>query len=173
QIPLDDLAAKPTHLKVLENWMRSYEPEKLFDQTGRLIPELRALAPKGTRRMSATPVANGGVLRKPLDMPDFRSSAVEVKKPGGTQASNVFVLGNFLREVMRQTRHNFRVFGPDETQSNQLQAIYEVAKKVWMGEYFPEDADGGELAQEGRVMEMLSEHTVEGGLEGYTLSGRA
>ena len=105
-------------------------------------------------------------------MPDFRSSAVEVKKPGGTQASNVFVLGNFLREVMRQNRHNFRVFGPDETQSNQLQAIYEVAKKVWMGEYFPEDADGGELAQEGRVMEMLSEHTVEGWLEGYTLSGR-
>ena len=172
QIPLDNLAAKPAHLKVLENWMRSYKPEKLFDQTGRLIPELRALAPKGTRRMSANPVANGGLLRKPLDMPDFRSSAVEVKKSGGTQASSVFVLGNFLREVMRQNRHNFRVFGPDETQSNQLQAIYEVAKKVWMGEYFPEDADGGELAQEGRVMEMLSEHTVEGWLEGYTLSGR-
>jgi xylulose-5-phosphate/fructose-6-phosphate phosphoketolase len=172
QIPLDGLAAKPEHLKLLEHWMRSYKPEQLFDQTGRLIPELRALAPKGTRRMSANPVANGGLLRKPLDMPDFRSSAVEVEKPGGTQASNVFVLGNFLREVMRQNRHNFRVFGPDETQSNQLQAIYEVAKKVWMGEYFPEDADGGELAQEGRVMEMLSEHTVEGWLEGYTLSGR-
>jgi xylulose-5-phosphate/fructose-6-phosphate phosphoketolase len=172
QIPLDDLAGKPEHLKLLEHWMRSYKPEQLFDQTGRLIPELRALAPKGTRRMSANPVANGGLLRKPLDMPDFRSSAVEVEKPGGTQASNVFVLGNFLREVMRQNRHNFRVFGPDETQSNQLQAIYEVAKKVWMGEYFPEDADGGELAQEGRVMEMLSEHTVEGWLEGYTLSGR-
>jgi xylulose-5-phosphate/fructose-6-phosphate phosphoketolase len=172
QIPLDGLAAKPEHLKLLEHWMRSYKPEQLFDQTGRLIPELRALAPKGTRRMSANPVANGGLLRKPLDMPDFRSSAVEVEKLGGTQASNVFVLGNFLREVMRQNRHNFRVFGPDETQSNQLQAIYEVAKKVWMGEYFPEDADGGELAQEGRVMEMLSEHTVEGWLEGYTLSGR-
>ncbi len=118
--------------------------------------------------MSANPVANGGLLRKPLDMPDFRSAAVEVKKPGATLAGSVPTLGNFLREVMRQNMQNFRVFGPDETQSNQLQAIYEVAKKVWLGEYFPEDADGGELAPDGRVMEMLSEHTVEGWLEGYS-----
>ena len=141
-------------------------------RTGRLIPELKALAPKGHRRMSANPVANGGLLRKPLDMPDFRNSAVEVKKPGATLAGNVPTLGNFLREVMRQNMQNFRVFGPDETQSNQLQAIYEVGKKVWLGEYFPEDADGGELAPNGRVMEMLSEHTVEGWLEGYILTGR-
>ena len=122
--------------------------------------------------MSANPIANGGLLRKPLDMPDFRSSAVEVKKPGATLAGNVPTLGNFLREVMRLNMDRFRVFGPDETQSNRLEAIYEVAKKVWLGEYFPEDADGGELAPNGRVMEMLSEHTVEGWLEGYILSGR-
>ena len=171
QVPLDT-AGNPHHLKVLETWMRGYQPEKLFDQEGRLLPELRALAPKGTRRMSANPVANGGLLRKPLEMPDFRSAAVDVKKPGATLAGSVATLGNFLREVMRKNMKNFRVFGPDETQSNQLQAIYEVAKKSWLGEYFPEDNDGGELAPDGRVMEMLSEHTVEGWLEGYLLTGR-
>ena len=112
--------------------------------------------------MSANPVANGGLLRKPLDMPDFRNFAVEVKKPGATLAGNVPTMGNFLREVMRANMKNFRIFGPDETQSNRLDAIYDVGKKVWLGEYFPEDADGGELAPDGRVMEMLSEHTVEG-----------
>jgi xylulose-5-phosphate/fructose-6-phosphate phosphoketolase len=122
--------------------------------------------------MSANPIANGGLVRKPLDMPDFRDSAVEVKKPGATLAGNVPTLGNFLREVMRVDMDRFRVFGPDETQSNRLEAIYEVAKKVWMAEYFPEDSDGGELAPNGRVMEILSEHTVEGWLEGYILSGR-
>jgi len=172
QIPIADITTNPSHLKVLEGWMRSYRPEELFDQTGRLIPELQALAPKGPRRMSANPVANGGLLRKPLDMPDFRSSGVAVKKPGATLAGNVPTLGNFLREVMRLNMDRFRVFGPDETQSNRLEAIYEVGKKVWLGEYFPEDADGGELAPNGRVMEMLSEHTVEGWLEGYILSGR-
>jgi len=171
QVPLDT-AGNPHHLKVLETWMRGYHPEKLFDQEGRLLPELQALAPKGTRRMSANPVANGGLLRKPLEMPDFRSDAVDVKKPGATLAGSVPTLGNFLREVMRKNMKNFRVFGPDETQSNQLQAIYEVAKKAWLGEYFPEDDDGGELAPDGRVMEMLSEHTVEGWLEGYLLTGR-
>lgn len=172
QIPLTDIATNPSHLKLLENWMRGYEPEKLFDQAGRLIPELKALAPKGARRMSANPVANGGLVRKPLEMPDFRDAAVEVKKPGATLAGNVPTLGKFLREVMRHNMQNFRVFGPDETQSNRLEALYEVGKKVWLGEYFPEDADGGELAPNGRVMEMLSEHTVEGWLEGYVLSGR-
>ncbi|HTR22398.1 MAG TPA: phosphoketolase family protein, partial [Terriglobales bacterium] len=172
QIPITDIATNPGHLKVLETWMRSYKPEELFDESGRLIPELKALAPKGNRRMSANPVANGGLLRKPLEMPDFRDCAVEVKKPGASLAGNVPTLGNLLREVMRRNMDRFRVFGPDETQSNRLEAIYEVAKKVWMAESFPEDADGGELAPDGRVMEMLSEHTVEGWLEGYILSGR-
>jgi xylulose-5-phosphate/fructose-6-phosphate phosphoketolase len=171
QIPLTDIA-NPGHLKVLETWMRNYKPEELFDEQGRLIPELKALAPKGPRRMSANPVANGGLLRQPLDMPDFRNFAVEVKKPGATLAGNVPTLGHFLREVMRLNMHNFRVVGPDETQSNRLEALYDVAKKVWLGDYFTEDADGGELAPNGRVMEMLSEHTVEGWLEGYILSGR-
>ena len=172
QIPLADVATNPGHLGVLETWMRKYKPEELFDDQGRLIPELKALAPKGPRRMSANPVANGGLLRRPLSMPDFRNSRVDVKKPGATLAGNVPTLGTFLREVMRQNMDNFRVVGPDETQSNKLEALYEVGKKVWLGEYFPEDADGGELAPNGRVMEMLSEHTVEGWLEGYILSGR-
>jgi len=172
QIPLTEVATNPSQLKVLENWMRSYKPEELFDEDGRLIPELKALAPKGPRRMSANPIANGGLLRKPLEMPDFRNFAVEVKKPGATLAGNVPTMGNFLREVMRANMKNFRIFGPDETQSNRLDAIYDVGKKVWLGEYFPEDADGGQLAPDGRVMEMLSEHTVEGWLEGYLLTGR-
>ncbi len=172
QIPLTDIASDASQLKLLESWMRSYKPEELFDEHGRLIPELRAIAPKGRRRMSANPIANGGLLRKPLSMPDFRNSAVEVQKLGATLAGNVPTLGNFLRDVMRQNMQNFRVFGPDETQSNRLQALYDVTKKVWLAEYFPEDTDGGELAPDGRVMEMLSEHTVEGWLEGYILSGR-
>ena len=172
QIPITDVATNPRHLKLLESWLRGYKPEELFDESGRLVPELKTLAPKGNRRMSANPIANGGLVRKPLDMPDFRSFGVEVKKPGATLAGNVPTLGNFLREVMRLNMDRFRVFGPDETQSNRLEAIYEVGKKVWLGEYFPEDADGGELAPNGRVMEILSEHTVEGWLEGYLLSGR-
>ena len=172
QIPITDVATNPRHLKLLESWLRGYKPEELFDESGRLVPELKTLAPTGNRRMSANPIANGGLVRKPLDMPDFRSFGVEVKKPGATLAGNVPTLGNFLREVMRLNMDRFRVFGPDETQSNKLEAIYEVVKKVWMGEYFPEDADGGELAPNGRVMEILSEHTVEGWLEGYLLSGR-
>jgi xylulose-5-phosphate/fructose-6-phosphate phosphoketolase len=123
QIPLTDVATNPGQLKVLENWMRSYKPEELFDANGRLILELKALAPKGLRRMSANPIANGGLVRKPLDMPDFRNCAVEVKKPGATLAGNVPTLGNFLREVMRANMTNFRIFGPDETQSNRLEAI--------------------------------------------------
>jgi len=172
QIPIGDIATNPAHLKVVETWMRGYKPEELFAKEGQLIAELKALAPKGHRRMSANPVANGGLLRKALDLPDFRNSAVVVDKSGATLAGNVPTLGNFLREVMRLNMSNFRVFGPDETQSNRLEALYEVGKKVWLGEYFPEDADGGELAPKGRVMEMLSEHTVEGWLEGYILSGR-
>ena len=139
--------------------MRGYRPEELFDGGGRLVPELKALAPTGNRRMSANPVANGGLLRKPLSMPDFRKSAVEVRKTGATLAGNVPVLGNFLREVMRLNMQNFRVFGPDETQSNRLQALYDVTKKVWLGEYFPEDADGGNLAQSGRGSRRCSAST--------------
>ena len=172
QIPLADVATNPAHLKLLEQWLRSYKPDELFDKNGKFSPELKALAPKGRRRMSANPVANGGLLRKALDLPDFRSSAVEVEKPGATLAGNVPTLGNFLREVVRNNRSSFRVFGPDETQSNRLEAIYEAGEKVWLGEYFQEDADGGHLVPNGRVMEMLSEHTVEGWLEGYILSGR-
>jgi xylulose-5-phosphate/fructose-6-phosphate phosphoketolase len=172
QIPIADVSTNPNHLKVLESWMRAYKPEELFDREGRLIAELKSSAPTGNRRMSANPVANGGLLRKPLDMPDFRNFAVDVKNPGASLAGNVPTLGNFLREIMRVNMDRFRLFGPDETQSNRLEAVYEVAKKVWLGEYFPEDADGGELAPNGRVMEMLSEHTVEGWLEGYILSGR-
>ena len=172
QIPITDIATNPGHLKLLESWMRSYKPEELFDDEGKLVAELKALAPKGNRRMSANPIANGGLIRRGLDMPDFRDSAIEVSKPGTIQSGNVPRLGPFLREVMRLNMDRFRVFGPDETQSNRLEAIYEVAKKAWMGEYFPEDADGGELALDGRVMEILSEHTIEGWLEGYILSGR-
>ena len=172
QIPITDVATNPAHLKVVEEWMRGYKPEELFDEQGRLAPELKELAPKGRRRMSANPVANGGLLRKPLDMPDFRDSAVDVTNPGATLAGNVPTMGNFLREVMKKNMTNFRIVGPDETQSNRLEAIYEVGKKVWLGEYFPEDADGGNLVTKGRVMEMLSEHTIEGWLEGYLLTGR-
>ena len=172
QIPLADIASNPSHLALLENWMRGYKPQEHFDDHGQLVPELRALAPRGSRRMSANPVANGGLLRRPLEMPDFRMCAVKVDKPGATLAGNVPTLGEFLREVMRRNMTNFRVFGPDETQSNRLQALYDVTKKAWMGEYFPEDLDCGELSPHGRVMEMLSEHTVEGWLEGYVLSGR-
>jgi xylulose-5-phosphate/fructose-6-phosphate phosphoketolase len=172
QIPLPDVHSNAAQLQLLEKWLRSYEPEKHFDQMGRLIPELRALPPKGNRRMSANPVANGGLLRKPLDMPDFRTLGVEVKKPGTTQVGNAGFLGALTREVMRLNKDNFRLFGPDESQSNRLDAVYEVTEKAWLGEYFPEDADGGHLAPDGRVMEMLSEHTLEGWLEGYILSGR-
>jgi xylulose-5-phosphate/fructose-6-phosphate phosphoketolase len=172
QVPIIGIATNPGLLTILENWMRSYRPEELFDENGRLIPELKALAPVGIRRMSANPIANGGLVRRPLDMPDFRASGIEVTKPSATLTGNVPALGPFLRDVVRLNMDRFRVFGPDETQSNRLEAIYEAGKKVWMAEYFPEDADGGELAPNGRVMEMLSEHTVEGWLEGYLLSGR-
>jgi xylulose-5-phosphate/fructose-6-phosphate phosphoketolase len=172
QIPLPDVHTSPAHLQLLEKWLRSYEPEKLFDQAGRLIPQLRALPPEGIRRMSANPVANGGLLRKPLDMPDFRTLGIEIKQPGTTQIGNAGFLGILIREIMRRNKDNFRLFGPDETESNKLDAAYEVTGKAWLADYLPEDEDGGHLAPDGRVMEMLSEHTLEGWLEGYILSGR-
>ena len=172
QVPLSGVRENPAHLKQLEDWMRSYRPQELFDRKGRLIPELKALAPTGTRRMSANPHANGGLLRKALCLPDFRDYAIQVERPGQTAAENTRPLGRFLRDIMRQNPRNFRVFGPDENSSNKLDAIYEVSKKLWLAEYRPEDADGGELSADGRVLEMLSEHTLEGWLEGYLLTGR-
>jgi xylulose-5-phosphate/fructose-6-phosphate phosphoketolase len=172
QVPLSGLHDNPAHLKQLEGWLRSYKPEELFDEKGRLVPELKALAPKGARRMGVNPHANGGLLRKPLRMPDFRSYGVKVEAPGKATAENTRPLGAFLRDVMRENMTNFRVFGPDENTSNKLDAVYEVSKKLWLAEIRPEDADGGQLAPDGRVMEMLSEHTLEGWLEGYLLTGR-
>jgi xylulose-5-phosphate/fructose-6-phosphate phosphoketolase len=172
QVPLAGVHENPAHLKQLEDWLRSYRPEELFDETGRLVPELKALAPKGTRRMSANHHVNGGLVRKALRMPDFRDYAVNVDKPGQAAAENTRPLGRFLRDITRQNMTNFRVFGPDETTSNKLDAIYEVSKKLWLADYLPEDGDGGELAPDGRVLEMLSEHTLEGWYEGYILSGR-
>jgi len=172
QVPIADVPANAEHLKILEKWLRSYRPEELFSETGALAAELKALAPTGNRRISANPHANGGLLRVPLRMPDFRQYAVEVARPGRDQKSNTYIAGEFLRDVMRANMNNFRVFGPDETASNRLQAIYEASKKTWLGEYLPEDQNGGELARNGRVMEMLSEHTLEGWLEGYLLTGR-
>ena len=172
QVPLGGLHDNPAHLTQLEEWMRSYKPEDLFDENGTLRPELKALAPKGERRMSANPVANGGLIRKALRMPDFREYVTDVPKPAQQRVENTRPLGQFLRDIMDRNPHNFRVFGPDENTSNKLDAIYEVSKKLWLADYLPEDLDGGELAPDGRVLEMLSEHTLEGWYEGYVLSGR-
>jgi xylulose-5-phosphate/fructose-6-phosphate phosphoketolase len=172
QVPLPGVRGNPTHLKQLENWLHSYRPEELFDESGRLVPALKELAPTGTRRMSANPHANGGLLRRALRLPDFRDYAVPVENFGRAAAENTRPLSRFLRDVMRKNPTNFRVFGPDETTSNKLDAIYEASKKLWLADYLPEDADGGELSTDGRVLEMLSEHTLEGWLEGYLLTGR-
>jgi xylulose-5-phosphate/fructose-6-phosphate phosphoketolase len=171
QVPFE-VNHNPDHLAVLEKWMHSYKPEELFDEVGQLMQELKELAPVGASRMSANPITNGGLLRKPLEMPDFRQYAVSVPKHGSTTAQNTLVLGGFLRDVMQRNMSNFRVFGPDETASNRLSAIYEVTQKVWMETILPEDSDGSQLSRDGRVMEMLSEHTLEGWLEGYLLTGR-
>ena len=172
QVPLPDVKKNPDQLAVLEKWMRSEKPEELFDAAGKLLPALKELAPTGARRMSANPHANGGILKRALRLPDFRSYAFGLAQPGKSEAENTRPLGVFLRDVMKMNMNNFRVFGPDENTSNKLDAIYQVSKKFWIAEYFPEDADGTELAPDGRVMEMLSEHTMEGMLEGYTLTGR-
>ncbi|KAK9452524.1 XFP N-terminal domain-containing protein [Dipodascopsis uninucleata] len=172
QIPITDVATNPDHLKILEKWMRSYQPEAAFDENGKLIPELRELAPTGNARMSANPVANGGLVSKALNMPDFRDYKLEVRRPGVTDGPSMVCMSKFLKDIVAENMTNFRVFGPDETESNKLAEIYKAGKKVWLGEYFDEDADGGNLAFAGRVMEMLSEHTCEGWLEGYILTGR-
>jgi xylulose-5-phosphate/fructose-6-phosphate phosphoketolase len=172
QVPLPNVRKDPTQLKLLENWMHAQKPEELFGSDGKLRPDLKALAPTGTRRMSANPKANGGIVKRALRLPDFRTYACTVDKPAMKQAENTRPLGAMLRDVMRLNMHNFRVFGPDETASNKLDAIYEVSKKFWNEVYFKEDADGTEIAPDGRVVEMLSEHTLEGMLEGYLLTGR-
>jgi xylulose-5-phosphate/fructose-6-phosphate phosphoketolase len=171
QVPLAEVATNDAHRRQLEHWMKSYRPEELFDESGRLVPQLAVLAPKGFRRMGANPHANGGVLLRDLRMPDFRDFAIEVPKPATGRAEATRVLGAFLRDVMRlnQERRNFRVFGPDETASNRLGALFEVTDRTWVAERRPEDES---LGPDGRVMEVLSEHSCQGWLEGYLLTGR-
>jgi xylulose-5-phosphate/fructose-6-phosphate phosphoketolase len=171
QVPFSEMAAKPEHVKLLEEWMKGYKPEELFDGNGRLVADLAGLAPKGERRMGANPHTNGGILLKDLKMPDFRDYAVQVPAPGQVYHEPTRVLGQFLRDIMKLNKkeNNFRVFGPDETASNRLGALYEVTDKTWMGETVPED---DHLSVNGRVMEVLSEHTCQGWLEGYLLTGR-
>ncbi|TCV85116.1 phosphoketolase family protein [Sulfurirhabdus autotrophica] len=171
QVPLSEMATKPGHVKLLEEWMKSYQPETLFDATGRLLPEIAELAPLGERRMGANPHANGGVLLKQLLMPDFREYAIDVPKPGQVLGEATRVMGKMLRDVMKLNRdkRNFRVMGPDETASNRLGALFEVTDRTWMAEHFDDD---DHLAPDGRVMEILSEHTCQGWLEGYLLTGR-
>ncbi|TVQ20612.1 MAG: phosphoketolase family protein [Leptolyngbya sp. DLM2.Bin15] len=171
QVPFSDLATNEDHIRLLEDWMKSYKPEELFDEAGTLIPELAALAPEGDRRMGANPHANGGILLRDLRMPDFQDYAVPVPKPATTYAQATLEMGKFLRDVMKQNMdsQNFRVFGPDETASNRLHPIFEVSERTWVAETLPED---DHLAANGRVMEILSEHTCQGWLEGYLLTGR-
>ena len=172
QVPVLNVKSNPEHLRIVEQWMRSYRPDELFDQHGTLVPELRELAPAGDRRMSANPHANGGKLRKALALPDFRDYAVAMSGPGTKEISPTETLGKFLRDVMRNNMSSFRLFSPDENASNKLQDVYQASLKTWMAAIKPEDADGTDIATDGRVMEMLSEHTIEGWLEGYLLTGR-
>ncbi|MEI6001498.1 phosphoketolase family protein [Paraburkholderia bengalensis] len=172
QVPIADPASNDESLRLVEAWLRSYRPDDLFDEAGKLRAELRALAPEGPRRISANPHANGGSLCKALDLPEFADYAVDVGEPATRYVSPTGVLGTYLRDVMRRNMTSFRVFGPDETASNKLTAIYEASQKTWLAQIVESDSDGGELSVDGRVMEMLSEHTLEGWLEGYTLTGR-
>jgi xylulose-5-phosphate/fructose-6-phosphate phosphoketolase len=171
QVPIDNPRKNPQHLRLLEEWMRSYQPEALFDHTGRLISEIATLAPEKSRRMGANPHANGGSLKRALRLPDFRDYAVDVSHPGKTQAEATRILGSYLREVVRLNAgtRNFRLMGPDETASNRLDNVFEATDRVWMEKIEPYDVH---LAQQGRVMEVLSEHLCQGWLEGYLLTGR-
>lgn len=171
QVPMAEMAAKPGHIAILENWMKSYKPDELFDETGKLKPELAELAPKGLRRMGANPHANGGLLLKPLKLPDFRDYGVDVHQPGTIFVESTRITGRFLRDVMKLNlqERNFRVLSPDENNSNRLDAVLEVTNRTWEAEILPDD---DHLAPDGRVMEILSEHTCQGWLEGYLLTGR-
>jgi xylulose-5-phosphate/fructose-6-phosphate phosphoketolase len=169
QVPLAHVRSNPEHLAQLDQWLRSYRPEELFDESGGLHPEVAALAPKGARRMGANPHANGGLLLRALEMPDFREHAVEVSRPGVSTSEATRLLGGFLREVIRRNPKNFRIVGPDETASNRLGAVFEVTDRAWGAQTLPSD---DHLAPDGRVMEVLSEHLCQGWLEGYLLTGR-
>jgi xylulose-5-phosphate/fructose-6-phosphate phosphoketolase len=171
QVPISKFEEKPEHIKQLEGWMRSYRPQVLFDGAGKFREEYAELAPTGHRRMGSNPHADGGELLKPLSMPHFRDYAVELREAGGVEAESTRILGKFLRDVMKFNlkSRNFRLFGPDETASNRLEAVYEVSGKAWMAELRENDTD---LSRDGRVMEVLSEHLCEGWLEGYLLTGR-
>ena len=171
QVPVADMDTKPDHIKILEKWMKSYKPEKLFDKKGSLITELTELIPAGDKRMGANPHTNGGLLLRPLTLPDFRDYAIDVPQPGEIKGEATKVLGQFLRDVVKLNSkyRNFRVFGPDETASNRLSALFDTTERQWMAKILPEDEH---LAPEGRVMEILSEHTCQGWLEGYLLTGR-
>ncbi len=171
QVPIDNVRGNPEHLRLLEQWMRSYRPQELFDADGRLIPELAALAPAGERRMGANPHANGGLLRRELRLPDFRAYAVGVPNPGESHAEATRLLGAYLRDVFKLNveARNFRLMGPDETSSNRLDEVFAATDRVWMEPIEPYDVH---LARDGRVMEVLSEHLCQGWLEGYLLTGR-
>jgi xylulose-5-phosphate/fructose-6-phosphate phosphoketolase len=171
QVPLSQLAERPDHITALESWMRSYRPDELFEESGEPVPELLELPPRGARRMSASPHANGGLLLRPLTMPDFREHAVEVPAPGASSAEATAVLGGLIRDVLRlnASRSDFRLFGPDEVASNRLSAAFEATDRAWDAETLPGD---DHLAPDGRVMEVLSEHLCQGWLEGYLLTGR-
>ncbi len=169
QVPLTEVRSNPEHLAQLEGWLRSYRPEELFDDNGTPVEQLRAWAPSGERRMGANPHANGGRLTVDLDLPDFRDFGVDVPQPGGSVAEATRVLGDFLAEAMRRNMQNFRLFGPDETASNRLAAVFAVTNKAWNADVLPTDEH---LAPDGRVMEVLSEHLCQGWLEGYLLTGR-
>ncbi|HID66724.1 MAG TPA: phosphoketolase family protein, partial [Roseibacterium sp.] len=171
QVPLAGLAESPAHLKLLEEWLLSYRPEQLFDANGTLLTELAALAPRGERRMGANPHANGGLLLRDLKLPDYRQYALDVAQPGRVLGESTRIMGAYLRDVMKanMAARNFRVMGPDETQSNRLGSLFEVTDRAWVAERLPDD---DHLAADGRVMEILSEHTCQGWLEGYLLTGR-
>jgi xylulose-5-phosphate/fructose-6-phosphate phosphoketolase len=169
QVPLAEVRTNPQHLAMLEEWMRSYRPEELFDETGAVIPEITALAPEGEARMSANPHTNGGLMVKDLELPDFRDYAVAVSAPAATSSEATRVLGDWLRDVMRANPDRFRLMGPDETASNRLSAVFEATDRVWEAEFLPTD---DHLSRDGRVMEVLSEHLCQGWLEGYVLTGR-
>jgi xylulose-5-phosphate/fructose-6-phosphate phosphoketolase len=171
QVPLSNARDTEAHTRLLESWLRSYKPEELFDESGAVTAEATALAPEGDRRMSANPVTNGGLLRQSLKLPDFREYAVDVESPGASTSEATAVLGNWLRDVITKNPTNFRIFGPDETASNRLQAVFEVTDKQWDAGSLPIDSDN-HLARAGRVIEMLSEHQCQGWLEGYLLTGR-
>jgi phosphoketolase len=172
QVPISDVQKDPQRLAILEAWLRGYRPEELFEEGGAPAAQVRENAPRGARRMGANPHANGGLLKRALRLPDFRDYMLPVERPGAAAADNTRPLGAFLRDVMRRNPSSFRLFGPDETTSNRLDAVYEATGKLWLEAILPEDADGSQLAADGRVVEMLSEHTLEGMLEGYLLTGR-